>query len=159
MRRLRLGPVLFALTAFLLAQSSPAPIGHETPSGSSPMPASTQRTSSSAQHDSRSAQARQSTAGSPAPGLNFASAVTYSSGGQNLVSVAVADVNGDGKPDLVALNRGSGTIGVLLGNGDGTFLTATTYFSGGGRRQQCSRGRRPERGWQARSDSGKQLCR
>jgi len=30
------------------------------------------------------------------------------------ISVAVADVNGDGKPDLVALNEFSNTVSVLL---------------------------------------------
>ena len=35
--------------------------------------------------------------------------------------MAVADVNGDGKPDLVVANDGSNTVSVLLGNGDGTF--------------------------------------
>ena len=39
-----------------------------------------------------------------------------SSGG----SVAVADVNHDGNPDLLVANEGTGTVGVLLGNGDGT---------------------------------------
>ena len=47
-------------------------------------------------------------------------------------SVAVADVNGDGKPDLlvpgisVAANVGI-NVGILLGNGDGTFQPAVDY--------------------------------
>jgi hypothetical protein len=35
-------------------------------------------------------------------GLDFAPAVIYSSGGPDASLVAVADVNGDGKPDLLA---------------------------------------------------------
>lgn len=75
-------------------------------------------------------------------GLSFAPAVTYNTGGAATNSVAVADVNGDGKPDIVVANscvsaancsgRGTaGSVGVLLGNGDGTFQTATAYGSGG----------------------------
>ncbi len=49
-------------------------------------------------------------------------------------SVAVADWNGDGKPDLVNGNQGSGSVSVLLGNGDGTFqmpiYTAVTAVAG-----------------------------
>jgi hypothetical protein len=35
-------------------------------------------------------------------------------------AVLVADVNGDGKPDLIA-NNGTSSMSILLGNGDGTF--------------------------------------
>ncbi len=39
-------------------------------------------------------------------------------------SVLAADVNGDGKVDLIASSQGSNQIMVYLGNGDGTFQTA-----------------------------------
>jgi hypothetical protein len=66
----------------------------------------------------------------------FQPAVDYASGGQAAVSVTLADVNGDGRPDLVVASGCSqttcpGTVGVLLGNGDGTFQAAVTYGSGG----------------------------
>jgi hypothetical protein len=64
-------------------------------------------------------------------GLDFAPAVAYDSGGYFAQSVAVADVNGDGKPDLLVANSSSNTVGVLLGNGDGTFQAAVTYGCGG----------------------------
>ena len=67
----------------------------------------------------------------------FQTAVPYGSGGLGALAVAVADVNGDGKPDIVVANDCadstcvSGSVGVLLGNGDGTFQTAVSYGSGG----------------------------
>ena len=61
----------------------------------------------------------------------FLPAVSYNSGGAIPDSVVVADVNGDGKPDLLVANSGSSTVGVLLGNGDGTFQAAISYGSGG----------------------------
>ncbi len=60
----------------------------------------------------------------------FQAAVIYDAGGLETQSVAVADVNGDGKPDILVANA-SDTVGVLLGNGDGTFQPAVTYDSGG----------------------------
>ncbi|HLZ43836.1 MAG TPA: FG-GAP-like repeat-containing protein [Candidatus Sulfotelmatobacter sp.] len=61
----------------------------------------------------------------------FQTAVAYGSGGDGAFSVAVADVNGDGKPDIVVANHDSDNVGVLLGNGNGTFQTAVVYGSGG----------------------------
>jgi Bacterial Ig-like domain (group 3)/FG-GAP-like repeat len=61
----------------------------------------------------------------------FQAVTTYDPGGSNARSVAVADVNGDGKPDLLVVNWFDNTLGVLLGNGDGTFQSATTYDPGG----------------------------
>jgi hypothetical protein len=60
----------------------------------------------------------------------FQAAVSYDSGGYYAMSVAVADVNGDGWPDLLVTND-SGTVGVLLGNGNGTFQPVAIYGAGG----------------------------
>jgi len=67
----------------------------------------------------------------------FQAAVSYGSGGDPADSVVAADVNGDGKPDLVVMNQAlcgslceDGQVGVLLSNGDGTFQTAVIYDSG-----------------------------
>jgi FG-GAP-like repeat len=73
----------------------------------------------------------------------FQSAVTYSAGGWDSGSILTADINGDGKLDLLVANgctSGSingcgsnlrGLVGVLLGNGDGTFQAARTFDTGG----------------------------
>ena len=72
----------------------------------------------------------------------FQSAVVYETGGYVVMSMAIADVSLDGKPDLVLVNlcdsqidcetyTGSASVSVLLGNGDGTFQSAVDYSSGG----------------------------
>lgn len=54
----------------------------------------------------------------------------YDSGGQMAWSIAAADLNGDGNPDIVVTNH-SGSVGILLGNGDGSFQPVVAYESGG----------------------------
>ncbi|CAN5360421.1 hypothetical protein BH09BAC3_BH09BAC3_09940 [soil metagenome] len=52
--------------------------------------------------------------------LSFGSATNFTVG-TNPRSVAVADVNGDGKPDFLTANQGSATVSVRLGDGAGGF--------------------------------------
>src|ERR1700735_3387606 len=47
-------------------------------------------------------------------------------------SVAIGDLNGDGKPDLAIANKSDFTVTVLLGNGTGGFTAALgSPFPGG----------------------------
>ena len=138
MRHLRLLTFSVSLLAILvsgllLAQSNPAPLVNQ-PNEILPRPLPSGQSSPAGFKASvpRS---------NPQTGSNFAPAVTYDSGGYGAASVAVADVNRDGKPDLIVANACAsingnsctdtdGVIGVLMGNGDGTFQPPVTYDSG-----------------------------
>ena len=57
-----------------------------------------------------------------------ASALTLNS---PCTGIVAGDVNGDGKPDLLATENNTGSIAILLGNGNGTFqVAAHRYVSG-----------------------------
>ncbi|HEY7329541.1 MAG TPA: FG-GAP-like repeat-containing protein [Gemmataceae bacterium] len=50
--------------------------------------------------------------------------------GNNPVSQAVGDFNGDGHADLAVINQNSNTVSVLLGNGNGSYAPKTDYTTG-----------------------------
>ena len=50
--------------------------------------------------------------------------------GTSAHSVVLGDVNGDGVPDLVLAGPNGDNVGVLLGNGNGTFQTPQTLAAG-----------------------------
>src|SRR5262249_48460506 len=60
---------------------------------------------------------------------SYASQQTYGTG-SSPHSVVAADVNRDGKLDLVVADQNSGSVGVLLGNGNGTFQAEQSYATG-----------------------------
>jgi hypothetical protein len=63
---------------------------------------------------------------------SFAGARSYATG-LAPVSVAIGDLNGDGKPDLVTANYlEDGAVSVLLNGGDGSFRAKLDYGTGGG---------------------------
>ena len=62
----------------------------------------------------------------------FKPAKNYEAGlGGGPLWVAVGDFNLDGNLDLVVANSSSDSVGVLLGNGDGTFRPSVTFPAGG----------------------------
>ena len=64
----------------------------------------------------------------PDAGSIFVAAPTYGSGGTYASSVAAADVNGDGKMDVVLYNSATGTEYTGIGNGNGTFTYTYQYW-------------------------------
>src|SRR3989442_520747 len=60
----------------------------------------------------------------------FAAPFLSSDTGSYPISVAIGDLNGDGKSDLALANANSSTISVLLGAGNGTFGPKSDYGTG-----------------------------
>ena len=79
----------------------------------------------------------------------FGGPTSFASGGSYTRRVAVADLNSDGKPDLVTASyQSSKGVSVFLGRGDGTFGAATTYSAGSVSHRHRGGGSGPR--WQAR---------
>ena len=129
--------------SILLVTNLVAQVGIAPPSGEPRLPANVRgfrRQWVLAQHRNADWKRISTHSGKPQTSdLDFAPAIAYNSGGFYADSVAIADVNGDGKPDLVvasscennACEGGNGQVAVLLGNGDGTFQAAMIFDSGG----------------------------
>jgi Bacterial Ig-like domain (group 3)/FG-GAP-like repeat len=119
------------LSQFVSGQSSRAPLPNQSNRPRIAQTSQQQGTSSLSEKLQRTAPRRLM----PLTGLNFAAVVDYGSSVLGGTAVATADVNGDGMPDLIVLggcaDGSGGCVGVLLGNGDGTFQAGVAYQSGG----------------------------
>jgi hypothetical protein len=65
----------------------------------------------------------------PAPTYGFAAPVVYPAG-NGPDAVLVKDVNTDGNPDLLIANSTDGTVSVLLGSANGTFVSHGAFAAG-----------------------------
>ena len=78
------------------------------------------------------------------PGGGFGPAMNNGNGfftGTNPVSVVVADVNGDGRPDLIVANKGSNDVSILLNEPAGdsfTFVQGPRLRSARARSRSCT---------------------
>jgi hypothetical protein len=62
--------------------------------------------------------------------LGFLGSSSPSATGEEPMSIAVGDFNGDGIPDLAVANKGGDDVTALLGNGDGTFTAMASLATG-----------------------------
>ena len=61
----------------------------------------------------------------------FRRSIEFSTGFDSLPhSIAVGDLNNDGRQDIAVANYGTDNIGLFLGNGDGTFTSQMTFTTG-----------------------------
>ncbi|MGC2401858.1 MAG: FG-GAP-like repeat-containing protein [Acidobacteriaceae bacterium] len=67
--------------------------------------------------------------GTATPSFGSATKIAMNTGPYYLT---IGDFNRDGSTDIISANNGNSTVGVLLGNGNGTFNAATYYTVGGG---------------------------
>jgi hypothetical protein len=73
--------------------------------------------------------------GASTPGLTWLTPSSTSIASSTFPSLAVADFNGDGIPDIAVVNEYSTTLTILLGNGDGTFTTGAALIVPGNPKQ------------------------
>jgi hypothetical protein len=60
----------------------------------------------------------------------FKTPISYPAGSGTTTYLASMDLNGDGKPDLIAAGQSTDTISFLFGNGDGSFQPPVEYVAG-----------------------------